>query len=551
MKPLFTDIQSPIAAIVSTDPTAAGPGKITQTPENGPDSSGFEGELKAVLDRVPVGTVKEPAGRPPGQMPKAGNGAQGNELQYSGKALPPGARSPVDAVFAAGDDAIDVPGASTVDSGRTTTLSTRPALGEDAATGRPGPSEREQAAQSIAPAVPAPGQLDLIQTGLQQTGKQTRFVPDEALLAREAGAGLLTGEREAPLDRSSPVARDRQQQSERPSGPMPSTPLVATAADTSIKPVSAPAVESQVERVFGPAQPASSRLSKADPILRPSIKASTIPLDSGINAAAPAPGVEQFGPGVATPVADAGRLRGSAVTLPLSEMPRTLLPETTRETATITQQMATALPQLSEHQAPQTPATLQAAAQTQSPALAAQPPATAQPAPLVDQQVNPRLAPQIETAIEQIADARQATRIARPEILMRHGEFGLVSMRLDAPGGDLRATLAARDPGFVPAVQNALAERTVVAAGESAAATSQRGGEQSQQSGTGSNGSGHGQQTGNGFSQNYGSSTGSSQGSSQPKLGQHGIEARGDADRADEMVAAGQATTWGLGGVFA
>ncbi|MEM7779344.1 MAG: hypothetical protein AAF697_03015 [Pseudomonadota bacterium] len=126
-----------------------------------------------------------------------------------------------------------------------------------------------------------------------------------------------------------------------------------------------------------------------------------------------------------------------------------------------------------------------------------------------------RIAPQIETAIESLSGAREAGRNARPELNLRHGEFGSINVRLEAAGSDLRATLSARDPGFVPAIQAALAERLVAATSDTAASHNQRGQDQtgygSQNSAYSQSGASDGQS-----GSHYGSSTGSEQASSQP-----------------------------------
>ncbi len=88
--------------------------------------------------------------------------------------------------------------------------------------------------------------------------------------------------------------------------------------------------------------------------------------------------------------------------------------------------------------------------------------------------VDVRPSPSLDQAIEQLSQTREAGRAARPEMLVRNAEFGLVAMRIDAGSGDLRATLSNRDPGFVPAVQAMLAERAVVAAND-ATSMGQRG----------------------------------------------------------------------------
>lgn len=64
---------------------------------------------------------------------------------------------------------------------------------------------------------------------------------------------------------------------------------------------------------------------------------------------------------------------------------------------------------------------------------------------------------QIELLIDNLAQARETGRSARGELLLRHAEFGSVTIQIDGAQGDLRATLASRDPGFAPAAQAALA----------------------------------------------------------------------------------------------
>lgn len=95
-----------------------------------------------------------------------------------------------------------------------------------------------------------------------------------------------------------------------------------------------------------------------------------------------------------------------------------------------------------------------------APSLAPALPSSGAPA---EMRADPRLAGQVEAALDQlagqVAETRESQRNLRPEVTLRHGDFGLVSMRLQASGEDLHATLTARDPGFVPAVRQALAER--------------------------------------------------------------------------------------------
>ena len=139
----------------------------------------------------------------------------------------------------------------------------------------------------------------------------------------------------------------------------------------------------------------------------------------------------------------------------------------------------------------------------------------------------------VERFVEQIADAREAGRAIRPELTLRHGEFGPVGLRLETGSstniGEWRATLMARDPGFIPAVQAALGER-ISAASESGlshnGAYSQRGNENGSPS-SGSNASGQSgspSTTANGGGeQRYGSSTGEGQGSAKPYSGEEAL----------------------------
>jgi hypothetical protein len=114
--------------------------------------------------------------------------------------------------------------------------------------------------------------------------------------------------------------------------------------------------------------------------------------------------------------------------------------------------------------------------------------------------------PQLEATIAQVGDLREALRSARPEMTLRHGDFGFVSLRLEQTGGqDWRAVLASRDPGFVPAIQAALAERAVAAASVSADSGQFLG-----QPGAGQNGTSE---------QRYGASPNGGQGGSQPSPG--------------------------------
>jgi hypothetical protein len=153
-------------------------------------------------------------------------------------------------------------------------------------------------------------------------------------------------------------------------------------------------------------------------------------------------------------------------------------------------------------------APLNSGAPAPAPASLAAAPLTA--APLQERPPEPRASaagPQIESAIAQVGDIREALRAARPAMTLQHAEFGMVSLRLEPAAPDQwRAVLASRDPGFIPAIHAALDARAIAAAGETATNF------------TGQNGAPQ-----NGTSdQRYGASPNGGQGSSQPYLGQSG-----------------------------
>lgn len=182
------------------------------------------------------------------------------------------------------------------------------------------------------------------------------------------------------------------------------------------------------------------------------------------------------------------------------------------------------------------PAAAVSAAQTSAPAAASAAPVTAQAQPVLMppaalDRTEARTAPQQESAIAQVGELREALRAARPEMTLRHAEFGLVSLRIEAAGAnDWRAVLASRDPGFVPAIQAALADRGIAAAAETASTN------------TGTNSGGNPGQNG-ASEQRYGFSQGAGQGSPQPYLEQsgkrdgdgspHQRQPRSDADEAE------------------
>ena len=155
----------------------------------------------------------------------------------------------------------------------------------------------------------------------------------------------------------------------------------------------------------------------------------------------------------------------------------------------------------------------------------------ANPVPLLTPASQPSVA--IEQFVERIADARDAGHVTRPEFTLRHGEFGTIGLRVDATAsanvGDWRATLVARDPAFVPAVQAALAERAVAPTGESGlgqnGSSSSRGQEQNPQGSLHSNsGFGSGSAASNGGQDpRYGSSLGAGLGSPKPYLDEEAV----------------------------
>ncbi|MDJ0642339.1 MAG: hypothetical protein QNJ15_05940 [Erythrobacter sp.] len=168
--------------------------------------------------------------------------------------------------------------------------------------------------------------------------------------------------------------------------------------------------------------------------------------------------------------------------------------------------------------------------------------------PVPEVRADARIVPQIEQAIDALTEAREAGRTSRPEMLLRHGEFGLVSMRLDASSGDLRASLASRDPGFVPAIQAALGERAIAASNETSSGHNQQRGQEQAQTGANSQAFAG---NGSGFGSNYGSSTGSPQGSSQPRMAQQEETQNGSGELDSNALQEQPVPNAQGGGVFA
>ncbi|MCK0129420.1 hypothetical protein [Erythrobacter sp. F6033] len=129
----------------------------------------------------------------------------------------------------------------------------------------------------------------------------------------------------------------------------------------------------------------------------------------------------------------------------------------------------------------------------------------------------------LENAVTQLTEARESGRNLRPEVALKHSEFGVVNMRLEQMAGDLRATLSSRDPGFLPSLQAALPDRALTLGadmGSSASSRGHEGGSTGQPNGgTNSSFGGHsGSAAGQSGHPHYGSSTGSTQASSKPSL---------------------------------
>lgn len=135
---------------------------------------------------------------------------------------------------------------------------------------------------------------------------------------------------------------------------------------------------------------------------------------------------------------------------------------------------------------------------------------------------------QLETVIEQVSAARETGRTARPELSLRHSEFGLVNVKLEAGANDLRATLASRDPGFLPAFQSALTERIIPVLTDPASWQMQRSVDGQGASNSSAFSNGQSMMGSGAFSDpRYGSSPGSGQAGSQPYSGQDGHDERG------------------------
>ena len=183
-----------------------------------------------------------------------------------------------------------------------------------------------------------------------------------------------------------------------------------------------------------------------------------------------------------------------------------------------------------------------------APAISATSPANIVPTPaLANPPTTQSSAANIDSSIEQLVAVRDLARNSRPEMLVRHAEFGAVNIRFDASvPGDLRAVLTSRDPGLVPAVQSALAERAVVAASD----ISNNTGTHSQSRSSDNPASQQSSQSA-GQQANYGSSPGSGQAPYQPYSAQTLRDGRSGAQASPQGGSADRSNTSKDRGLFA
>ena len=295
----------------------------------------------------------------------------------------------------------------------------------------------------------------------------------------------------------------------------PPGPLLPPGEPLATPPAATAEVETDAPSLPDTPQPEAALLALL-PVAAPAVLPATLPVPA------------------ATPVRAGGAADPSrpvaVAAAPVVAAPRlpALPPEPAREEEASASPALAALASDALEAAPLPPAASPAPAPSAAPVQPAPP---AAPAPVAE----PRIpAPDQESAIAQLGEIREALRSARPEMTLRHAEFGFVSLRLEGTAAapqDWRAVLASRDPGFVPAFQAALAERAVAASADTAA--------------TG-NGAGQGGSSSSSSDQRYGFSQGSGQGSSSPYPGQSGGRDEGASQdprnpqqrRADDSAAA-------------
>ncbi|NVE93321.1 hypothetical protein [Altererythrobacter lutimaris] len=145
---------------------------------------------------------------------------------------------------------------------------------------------------------------------------------------------------------------------------------------------------------------------------------------------------------------------------------------------------------------------------------------------------------QLETLIENLAQARETGRAAKGEMLVRHEDFGVVSMKLAAIEGELKATLNSRDPGFALAAQNAIAERSVAAVSDSYNAQSR-----GQDNAAGQGSSGGQQQRDFGAQLQQGGGSGEQSSAQSERDSMSGQASRSSDEQREEMITSGPSTS--------
>lgn len=371
----------------------------------------------------------------------------------------------------------------------------------------------------LAPAGVTPQAPALTGTGLDFAGLLGAALPESVAAGEPAVLAL-------PTPSNLPLAMPTGKNVPEPGASLPPlpppTPPLAIRAEPVLRPSpgqgpdealpvpEAPEIVSEIEPPM-PAEIASPNADTALPELSapdPAIVAALLPVPAIPPAAAPprdAPPAIGLQRAVATPSARPEKARTPA--------PSTVTPAPVEDAAQLTPATA-ATP--SHAPAAPLPAPEAAVQSTPTPTQALAAPSAPLTTPMPERIETARApTPQLESTIAQVGDLREALRSARPEMTLRHGEFGFVALRLEQSGAqDWRAVLASRDPGFVPAIQAALAERAVAAASASAESGPFMG-----QPGGGQNGA---------SDQRYGASPNGGQGSSQPYLG-HSANRDGEA----------------------
>ncbi len=399
----------------------------------------------------------------------------------------------------------------------------------------PGPDAGQPAlspADASGAGLPLAPSVELVPAGGAGAGGRSDTLPPRALA--EGAARRMTGGQPARAGETAvlPVAADAAM-TDAPAQENPQPSDAAGEAGTGDHPAPAASPASLAPLPLN-LPPLPALAAAASPVFAPGAalperaasRIAGLPLPAG---AATAPGAAVRGASLSRPVPGAAARGEASGAAPLPS-PDAAAATTASPVAEVAALLAAA------ETSAQTPASAAApgAAPASPAAVQAQPSALALP----ERPAEPRTAAagtQIESAIAQVGDIREALRAARPAMTLQHAEFGAVSLRLEPAAPDQwRAVLASRDPGFVPAIQAALEHRAVAAAEASAGFAGQGG---PGQHGTGQNGS-HQNGTGD---QRYGASPNGGQGSSQPYPGQSGQrdgEAAPDHRRSSSTTAA-------------